>query len=183
MDSSSTKETSKLSIAISTAILVSILAMILVSYEVLTIPVATAVIPIIAYCLTVAMSFLYQFIACGKINISSVTIGDLGVLAANAIATGILYVESLPLLRYMYGEYADATLPDVASATSVASAASLAQDPEKHYKIQFFSNIVKSALPTNLTSEPMKTGMVYFYWIFWMTLVPHYTLLSLQGMC
>jgi len=174
MDSSSTNETSKFTIAISTAILVSILAAVLVSYEFMTIPVVTAVIPVVAYVISIAMSSLYQYITCKRVDISTICIGDLGILATNLIATVILYLESLPLLKYIYGDFPP---PETAIAPVPST------DPEKHYRIQFFSNIVKAALPESLTSEPMKTGIVYLYWIFWMTLVPHYTLLSLQGMC
>jgi hypothetical protein len=57
------------------------------------------------------------------------------------------------------------------------------KDPEGHYKIQFFTNIVKAVLPTFVTEENSKLGFVYFYWIFWMTILPFFFLLSVQGLC
>ena len=53
---------------------------------------------------------------------------------------------------------------------------------ENHYKIQFFSNIVKSIIPVYV-SENVKEGFVYLYWIFWMTFIPQYFTLSVQGIC
>jgi hypothetical protein len=57
------------------------------------------------------------------------------------------------------------------------------KDTEAHYKIQFFTNIVKAVLPTFVTEENSKLGFVYFYWIFWMTILPFFFLLSVQGLC
>jgi hypothetical protein len=169
---SSTKETSKFSIAISTAILVAVVATILVTLEVNSYVIGFGI-PIFAYVLCIAMSAIYQTIACGSIQLATISIGDLGVLVSTAVATGILGLETLPLLKYIYGEYPD---------TSLTPSSLEHSDPEKHYKVQFFTNIVKAVIPPSV-NDTMQTGIVYFYWTFWMTLVPYYFVLSLQGMC
>ena len=172
MDSSSTKETSKFSIAISTAILVAVVATILITLELHSYVIGFGI-PIFAYVLCIAMSAIYQTIACGSIQLATISIGNLGVLVSTAVATGILGLETLPLLRYIYGEYPAPLDPSAPLEPS---------DNEKHYKIQFFTNIVKAVIPTTV-NPTMQTGIVYFYWTFWMTLVPYYFVLSLQGMC
>jgi hypothetical protein len=31
--------------------------------------------------------------------------------------------------------------------------------------------------------EPVKEGFVYVHWVFWMTLLPFYFLIGMQGIC
>jgi len=55
-------------------------------------------------------------------------------------------------------------------------------DPEAHYKISFFSGIVKAVLPVYF-DESTKEGTVYMYWSFWSVLLPWYFTLIVQGIC
>jgi len=57
-----------------------------------------------------------------------------------------------------------------------------ATEDNKHLKIQFLSGIVKAVLPVYF-SELHKTSLVYVYWLFWMTLLPLYMALGVQGVC
>jgi hypothetical protein len=48
--------------------------------------------------------------------------------------------------------------------------------------LEFLSGIVKGALPETML-ETAKTGYVYVYWMFFMTLLPFYWLIGIQGIC
>jgi ABC-type oligopeptide transport system substrate-binding subunit len=50
-------------------------------------------------------------------------------------------------------------------------------------KIQFFSSIVKAVIPSIVTEDKNKMMFVYFYWTFWMSVLPLYFLSSIQSMC
>jgi hypothetical protein len=48
--------------------------------------------------------------------------------------------------------------------------------------IELLSGIVKNVIPENV-EEPVQNGLVYVYWVFWMTLLPVYFLVGIQGIC
>jgi hypothetical protein len=48
--------------------------------------------------------------------------------------------------------------------------------------VEFFSGIVKAILPEGM-SDTTKTGIVHIYWTFWMSLLPIYFLVGVNGIC
>lgn len=176
------KETTKLSIAIVSSVLIGSIAMILVASEFFPTWVHTLLIPIIAYGVSILMSVIYQYTVCKKITMTTIAIGDLGVVATTAAASIALFLEQIPFLKSIFGPYAPRNpisgLPyDPDSAEYVDGMAN-----ENHYKIQILSGIVKAVIPVYV-SENVKSGFIYLYWIFWMTLLPLYFVLGLQGLC
>jgi NADH:ubiquinone oxidoreductase subunit 4 (subunit M) len=53
---------------------------------------------------------------------------------------------------------------------------------ENHYKLQLFTSIVRAVIPVYV-NDNTKLGIVYFYWFFFMTLLPLYFILTVQGNC
>jgi hypothetical protein len=127
-------------------------------------------IPAIAYVISTVVAIVYQLIKCGSLN-PSVAVSNLFVLGTTFIASTVLFLEQIPFWKPTSGE-------GDANASSVANAAA----DDSMYKIQIFSSIVKAVLPTYL-SESMKTSAVYFYWIFWMTILPLFFIMSIQDVC
>ena len=156
-------------VALSTSVVISILAMVLVIYTVDT-PINTFYIPVIAYAITVVMSMIYQYAICSTVSPVGVAISNLSVLISVGAAVSVLFVETLPILRWIFGESQNAN-----PATGLPY-------EEKDYKIQFFSNIVKAVIPSYV-QDSTKQGFVYSYWVFWMTLLPYYFTVSIQGFC
>lgn len=182
MESKSEKETAKISIAIITAILTAFIAMILIAMELLPLLLTSFLIPLIAYLLSILMSVIHQYTQCKKVNLTSIATSNSVIVLTNACISGFLFLEGIPVLKYIFGEYAPRNpitgLPYDTNSAEYAAA----MQTENHYKLQFFSGIVKSVLPVYI-SEQVKNGFVYFYWIFWLTLLPLYFVLSVQGMC
>lgn len=176
------KETMKLSIAIVTSILVGSIAMVIVASEFFPTWMNMIIIPLVGYGVSIAMSVIYQYSVCRKITMTPIAIGDLGVLFATGTLSLGLFLEQIPFLKAIFGEYGPRNpvtgMPyDPSSAEYAEGMAN-----QNHYKIQILSGIVKAIIPV-YASENVKTGFVYLYWIFWMTLLPFYFVLGLQGLC
>jgi hypothetical protein len=176
------KETMKLSIALVTSILVGSIAMVIVASEFFPSWMNVVIIPLVGYGISLAMSVIYQYSTCRKVSMVPIAIGDLGVLATTGILSLALFLEQIPFLKAIFGDYAPRNpitgLPyDPSSAEYAEGMAN-----QNHYKIQILSGIVKAVIPV-YASENVKSGFVYLYWIFWMTLLPFYFVLGLQGLC
>jgi hypothetical protein len=126
-------------------------------------------IPAIAYVVSTVVAIVYQLIKCGSLN-PSVAVSNLFVLGTTFIASTVLFLEQIPFWK-------PTSAPSASSDAAVADAAD-----DSMYKMQIFSSIVKAVLPTYL-SESMKTSAVYFYWIFWMTILPLFFIMSIQDVC
>ncbi len=105
------------------------------------------------------------------------------VLASALFTSAILFVEQIPLLRIFY--------PDGYAPRNPISG--LPYSPEtaeyiegikngNHYKIQLFTSIVKAVIPVYVNDDT-QLGIVYFYWFFFLTLLPLYFILTIQGNC
>lgn len=181
MDSSK-KESMKLSISIVSSILIGSIAMILVASEFFPTWINMIVIPIIAYGISIMMSVINQYAACRKVTMVPIAIGNLGVMATTGAVSLALFLEQIPFLKAIFGDYAPRNpisgLPyDPNSAEYVEGMAN-----QNHYKIQILSGIVKAVIPV-YASENVKSGFVYLYWIFWMTLLPLYFVMGMQSLC
>ncbi len=124
-------------------------------------------IPLFAYLLALGFGSANQYNSCKKVDIGSVAYGQIFVLLANLAVTFVLYLESLPLKKYIFGEA-------VATPGVVIN--------ENDYRIQFFSSIVKSVIP-DMAPEQVKDGLVYFYWTFFPTLLASFTSMKLLSIC
>ena len=159
--------------------MISVLVLILITNDMVSLPIIVPMIPAVAYAVSIGLSSLYQYSICNKVSIGQIAISNMFIALTTLIATSILYVEQIPILKFMFGEYvpsAGAEGPECCDKNGL-------KDPEAHYKIQFFTNIVKAVLPKFVSEENSKLGFVYFYWIFWMTILPFFFLLSVQGLC
>lgn len=182
MDSTGAKENAKLSISIVSSLLIAAVVMTIISMELLPLWMSSLLIPALAYGISVLMSIVFQYSSCKKVNLGSISSSNLFIALTNLAVSGVLFLEGVPLLKYIFGDYAPRNPitgypyePDTQEYTA-------AMETENHYKIQFFSGIVKAVLPVYI-SDQVKTGFVYFYWIFWLTLLPLYFILSVQGLC
>jgi len=180
--SSASPETTKIIVGVACSLLVGAFSMILVSTELLPSYIIAFIIPIVAYAISVLMSIIYQYSACRKVQLGSIAISDLIVIVTNGIMSFLLFMESVPIFRYMFGPYAPRSpvtgLPYESNTPEYVAA----MESENHYKIQILSSIVKAVVPVYF-SDPVKNGFVYLYWMFWMTLLPLYFVLSIQGIC
>jgi len=182
MSSLAKNETTKLTVAIACSLLVGAVGMTLVSTELLSPIIIAFIIPVAAYVISILISVIYQYSTCKTVNMASILISDTTILVTNGGISALLLFESIPIFRYIFGTYA-ARSPITGLPYSPDSAEYVAaMENENHYKIQFLSGIVKAVIPMYL-SEQVKNGMVYMYWNFWMTLLPLYFVLSIQGLC
>ena len=178
----SSKETTKIIVGVACSLLVGAFSMTLVSTELLPSYIIAFLIPIAAYAISVLMSIIYQYSACRTVNLGSIAISDLIVGVTSGLMSFLLFMESIPVFRYMFGPYAPRSpitgLPYESNTPEYVAA----MESENHYKIQILSSIVKAVVPVYF-SDPVKNGFVYLYWMFWMTLLPLYFVLSIQGIC
>ena len=164
------------------SILVGAVAMTLIAGDFFPQFVNIMIIPIIAYVVATIISVVYQYSACKKLNAGSIFIGDLGVLVINILVGVVLFVENIPIYKYVFGNYSPRNpisgLPyDPHSAEYIEG-----MKTETHYKPQIFSGIVKAVVPV-YAPEEVKEGFVYFYWTFWATMLPLYYVMGAQGLC
>ena len=127
--------------------------------------------PLLSYIITTILSIVYQKVTFGDVNAIFPIWFNLGVALTNLVLALILWVENLPILQWIFGEYAPRN-PD----TGVQYKESHPDynelyNNEERYKLSFFSGIVKSVVSMYI-DEPMQNGFVYFYWTFWGTLLP-----------
>lgn len=172
----SNSESSKIVLSIVYALIISVLALMLITNDMVSLPFIIPVVPAIAYCVSLGLSSLYQHSMCNKVSIGQIAISNLFIVLTTVIASSILYVEQVPILKFIFGEYTPPVTHEFYDKNPL-------KDTEAHYKIQFFTNIVKVVLPAFVTEENSKLGFVYFYWMFWMTILPFFFLLSIQGLC
>ena len=158
--------------------MISVLVLMLITNDMVSLPIIVPMIPAVAYAVSLGLSSIYQYSICNKVSIGQIAISNLFIALTTLIATSVLYVEQVPILKFIFGEY----VPTADAAAECCNKNPL-KDTEAHYKIQFFTNVVKAVLPKFVSEENSKLGFVYFYWIFWMTILPFFFLLSIQGLC
>ena len=120
-------------------------------------------IPAVSYVISVISSAVIQYINCNTVD-ATIMLSDLFVLATTFIASIILYAEQQQVF-------------------AIETPTEGSTDIFNNGKIQFFTSIVKAAIPTSVTEDKNKMLFVYFYWIFWMSVLPLYFLSSIQSMC
>jgi hypothetical protein len=121
-----------------------------------------------AYLLSCGVSAIYQQAVCGSLNIQNIFLSNLIILRNAVITCAALYIDSYPF----FDKFVKPTA-ETAHATG---------DVSGKRGIEFLSGIVKAALPETML-ETAKTGYVYVYWMFFMTLLPFYWLIGIQGIC
>ena len=120
-------------------------------------------IPTVSYIISLISSVVIQYINCNTVD-GTIMVSDLFVFATTFIASSILYAEQQQVF-------------------AVDTPTEGSTDIFNNGKIQFFTSIVKAAIPSMVTEDKNKMMFVYFYWIFWMSVLPLYFLSSIQSMC
>ena len=173
---------SKIILAIISSIIVAVVALLAVSTDIFPNWSAPLIIPAVAYIISVVISSIYQYSSCGNVNIQAIGLSNTFVLGTNLIASAILYLEGIPFLKQVFGTYPPRNPYDGMPYEESTPAYIAGMQNENHYKLQFLSSIVKAVIPIYF-DENTKSGLVYFYWIFWATILPLFFLLSFQGIC
>jgi hypothetical protein len=181
MDSSKT-EGAKVSISILSSLIVGIFSLVAVSSQLLPPWILSLAIPTLAFLLSLAMSFIFEYSVCKKVNVKSTFVSSSIVALSTSLVSGVLFLENIPIYKYIFGEYAPYNPLTGEDYVPESTEYQKFMESEVHYKIQFFSNIVKAVLPVKL-EDITKQGFAYFYWIFWMTLLPLYFTLTLKQTC
>ena len=184
MDSTTNRmdSTTKIILSIVSSLLVAVFAFVIITTEFAEKWTNPFIISIIAYVVSLIISSIFQYISCKTVNITSISISNTFILATTFLASLILYLEDFPFLKQIFGEYDPRNPYDGIAYEKGSKAWQLGMENENHYKIQFFSSIVKAVIPIYF-DDKLKTGFVYFYWIFWMTILPIFFLLGFQGIC
>ena len=173
---------SKVILSLISSLIVAVVALLAVSTEIFPKWSAPLIIPAVAYLISIVISSIYQYSSCGKINVQAISLSNTFVLGTNLLTSGILYLEGIPFLKQVFGTYAPRNPYDGMPYEEGTPAWVAGMQNENHYKLQFFSSIVKAVIPIYF-DDNTKNGLVYFYWIFWSTMLPLFFLLSFQGMC
>jgi hypothetical protein len=139
-------------------------------------------IPVIGYLLTLFGTSIYQFGKCKKVDFRGIALSSTAILASLGFTSFVLYMESVPILKYIFGTYAPRNPVTGEEYSQNSNEYVKGMEDENHYKLQFFSNIVKAVLP-NYLSDDVKGGFAYGYWVFFLTLLPSYFLMSLSSAC
>jgi len=173
---------SKVVLSIISSLIVAVVALLSVSTEMFPKWSSPLIIPGVAYIISCIISSIYQYSSCGSINIQAISLSNTFVLGTTFLTSGILYLEGIPFLKQDCGTYAPRNPYDGMPYEEGSPAWVTGMQNENHYKLQFFSSIVKAVIPMYF-DEYTKSGLVYFYWIFWATILPLFFLLSFQGLC
>lgn len=105
------------------------------------------------------------------------------VLASAILTTGILFLEQIPFLKMFYPDGYAPRNPVSGLPYSPETAEYIeGMKNENHYKLQLFTSIVRAVIPVYV-NDNTKLGIVYFYWFFFLTLLPLYFILTIQGNC
>jgi hypothetical protein len=131
-------------------------------------------IPTLAYLFSVAFSVMNQYNMCKKVQSKQIFISQLFTALGSFIVSFILFLESLPIYKYIFGPY-----PPIDPLTG-KPLSDYEADSENHYKIQFFSGIVKAVLPAGMDNS-IQNGFVYLYWNFFTTLLSSFFLMKMQS--
>ncbi len=180
------REASKLSLSLAGSLLFAIAVCVFIAVNRSTIGLPALAIaislPLVAYGYSLALSAGSQYITCGTVNIKLISLQNLLVFGLNALVCGLLYLENLPLKKYFLGEFPPFNPLTGLPLDPASMEYTKAMETENHYKLQFFSGVVTAVLPQWM-DESLKEGLVYCYWIFWLNMLPLYTLLGLQTTC
>ena len=82
--------------AIITALLVAIIPLIIISTSGSLSITFSIALPIVVYLITTAMTAIYQYSKCNKVDIKAAFFTNLMVLASALLTTGILFLEQFP---------------------------------------------------------------------------------------
>lgn len=169
--------------AMITALIVAMIPLMIISMSGSLSIIFTLALPVVIYLITSGMTAVYQYARCNTLNITSAFFTNLMVLGSTLFTSVLLFVEQIPLLKIFY--------PDGYAPRNPVSGLPYSPDTaeyiegmknENHYKIQLFTSIVRAVMPVYV-NDNTKLGVVYFYWFFFLTLLPLYFILTIQGTC
>ena len=162
------KETSRLLISFMSSLFIAMISFLCITfldhYKVL----AYFIIITISYFISCAVSLMYQYSVCHFVNLKGIFVSNTIVLRNTIITCFVLFIDTYPF----FNKFVQPTAESSAASGDVSSKRG----------IEFLSGIVKNVIP-DYVEEPVKNGLVFVYWIFWMTLLPTYFLVGVQGIC
>ena len=169
--------------AIITALIVAILPLMIISMGGSLSISVTLALPVVIYLIASGMTATYQYARCNKVDIKSAFFTNLLVLGSTLFTSVLLFVEQIPLLKMFYPDGYAPRNPVSGLPYSPETAEFVeGMKNENHYKIQLFTSIVRAVIPVYV-NDNTKLGIVYFYWFFFLTLLPLYFILTIQGNC
>ena len=174
--------TTKIILSIVSSLIVAVSAFIIITTEVAEKWLNPFIVSIVAYIVSIIICSIFQYTSCKTVKFTSIGVSNTFVLATTFVSSLILYFENFPVLKYIFGVYDPRNPYDGIPYEKGSTPWIIGMENENHYKIQFFSSIVNAVIPMYV-DETLKTGFVYLYWIFWMTILPLFFLLGFQGMC
>jgi hypothetical protein len=166
--SAAAKEGNRLLVAFIYSLTISLLAFVCIVFLQSWRPMAYLIIIVFAYLFSCFASIIYQNSVCGFANVKGIFLSNLLVLRNIVLTCLVLIADSLPFFEKFTKPTSDATAPS--------------GDISTKRGVEILSGIVKAILPEQM-DEPVKEGFVYVYWVFWMTLLPFYFLIGMQGIC
>jgi len=163
-----TKETSRLLISFLSAMFIAMISFLCIVFLNHYKALAYFIIITISYFASCAVSIMYQYSVCGFINAKGVFVSNTIILRNSIITCLLLFIDMYPFF--------DKTVQPTAESSAASG------DVSTKRGIEFLSGIVKNVIP-DYVDETVKNGLVHVYWLFWMTLLPTYFLVGVQGIC
>jgi hypothetical protein len=163
-----TKEGSRLLISFMCALFIAMISFLCITFLEHYKALAYFIIITTAYVVSCIVSIMYQYSVCGFVHIRGIFLSNLIVVRNTVLACILLYIDMFPFFQ----KFVQPTAQSVA----------LTGDVSALRGIEFLSGIVKNVIP-EYVEEPVQNGLVYVYWMFWMTLLPVYFLVGVQGIC
>ena len=164
-----TKEGTRLAISFFASLSIGLIAYMLITFVsigYISKGFAYLVIIILAYFIASGTNFIFQYAACKTVNPANIFLSCLIVLRNISLTCLVLYLDTYPFFSTPHAE------------GSVPEGGEIGQ----RKGVEFFSGIVKAILPEGM-SDTTKTGIVHIYWTFWMSLLPIYFLVGVNGIC
>jgi hypothetical protein len=162
--SAAAKEGNRLLVAFIYALTISLLAFVCIVFSQTWRVMAYFIIIVCAYLFSCFASIIYQNSVCGFANVKGIFVSNLLVLRNIVLTCLVLIADSFPFFEKFNKPSSDS------------------EDISTRRGVEILSGIVKAILPEQM-DETVKEGFVYVYWVFWMTLLPFYFLIGMQGIC
>ena len=168
-----TKEGTRLAISFFASLSIGLIAYMLITFATIgyiSKGVAYVILIILSYLIACGTNFIFQYAACNTVNPGNIFLSCLIVLRNISIICLALYLDTYPFF----------SVPP--KTESESGPVPEGQEIGQRKGVEFLSSIVKAILPEGM-SDTTKTGIVHVYWTFWMTLLPIYFLVGVNGIC
>jgi hypothetical protein len=162
-----TKEGTRLAISFFASLSIGLIAYMLITFVsigYISKGLAYSLLILLAYLIASGTNFIFQYASCNTVNPANIFLSCIIVLRNISLTCLVLYLDTYPFFAVPSSEGSEC------------------QEIGQRKGIEFFSGIVKAILPEGM-SDTTKTGIVHVYWTFWMTLLPIYFLVGVNGIC